>query len=200
VEGASSEINAFGMPMGPFELLDRIGLDVAHHVSRVLLDAFGERLPAPRALESLISAGRTGAKGRSGFYRYGPDGPSRGADPEASRIAGAPRRARRGGQLSDRSAGRLTQVQERLLLQMINEAALALGDGIPRSPLDVDLAMVLGTGFPPFRGGLLRFADSVGSANLVERLEILAGRHGPRFEPSGYLVGLAKTGRGFHPA
>jgi hypothetical protein len=83
---------------------------------------------------------------------------------------------------------------------MINEAAAALGDGIVRSAIDVDLAMIMGTGFPPFRGGLLRFADACGAANLVERLSLLAERHGPRFAPAELLRDLARTGRTFHDA
>ena len=84
------------------------------------------------------------------------------------------------------------------MLPMINEAATALGEGIVRAPVDVDLGMVMGTGFPPFRGGLLRFADSVGAANLVERLGILGERHGPRFAPCGLLKDLARGGRTFY--
>lgn len=199
VEGADREIRAFGMPMGPFELLDRIGLDVAQHVAQVLLAAFGSRFPAPTALDTLTQEGRTGVKGGIGFYRYGEDGKRRGADSEARRIAGA-RRSRKEPELPGRPAGRLSPVQERLVLPMVNEAAVALGEGIVRSAVDVDLAMVMGTGFPPFRGGLLRFADSCGIANLVERLDLLAERHGARFAPAAYLRDLARSGKSFHEA
>ena len=199
VESADEEVRSFGMPVGPFELLDRIGLDVAHHVSKVLLSAFGERFPAPRALERLTAAGRLGTKGGAGFYRYAPDGGRRRSDPEAALIAEAGR-VRRGKAPPGRPAGRLSPVQERLILPMLNEAAVALGEGIVRSPADVDLAMVMGTGFPPFRGGPLRFADSLGAANLVERLDILAERHGRRFAAATHLRDLARSGKNFYPA
>ena len=200
VPSVDAEMRAFGMPMGPFELLDRIGLDVAAHVAGVLAAGFGERIAAPQALAKLTATGRKGFKSGSGFYRYGPGGDKRRADPEAARIAGVPGRARREEPLPGRPAGRLTPVQERLVLPMINEAAIALGEGIVRTPVDVDVAMVLGTGFPPFRGGLLRLADALGTANLVERLEILAERRGRRFTPAGHLRDLASAGRNFHPA
>lgn len=200
VESVDADLRAFGMPMGPFELLDRIGLDVAAHVAGVLAAAFGDRLPAPQTLAKLTAAGRNGIKSGGGFYRYGSGAEKRRYDPESARIAGAPGRARREEALPGRPAGRLTQVQERLVLPMINEAAIALGEGIVRTPVDVDVAMVLGTGFPPFRGGLLRLADSLGTANLVERLEILAERRGKRFAPAGHLRDLASGGRNFHPA
>jgi 3-hydroxyacyl-CoA dehydrogenase/enoyl-CoA hydratase/3-hydroxybutyryl-CoA epimerase len=199
VEEVDGAMRGFGMPMGPFELLDTIGLDVAQHVARVLAAAFGERLPAPRTLEALTAAGRTGAAGRAGFYRYDADGKRRGADRAARRLVVSGEGRPKSREPAGRPAGRLDAVQERLILPMIDEAALALGEGVVRTPVDVDLGMVLGTGFPPFRGGLLRFADSVGTANLVERLEALAGMHGPRFAPAGHLKDLARAGRTFHP-
>jgi len=191
VQATDAEMRAFGMPMGPFELLDRIGLDVAQHVSGVLLAAFGNRFPAPSALEKLTAEGRTGVKSGRGFYRYGRAAKKRGEDRSARTIAEVRGRAR-DAQLPGRPAGRLTPAQERHVLPMINEAATALGEGIVRAPVDVDLGMVMGTGFPPFRGGLLRFADSVGAANLVERLGILGERYGPRFAPCGLLKDLAR--------
>ena len=197
VEEADRQIRGFGMPVGPFELLDRIGLDVAGHVAGVLQGAFGERFAAPGVLAKLTETGRTGARGGLGFYRYGKDGKKQGADREARRIAGA-RRRRAAPEVPGRPAGRLTPIQERLLLPMINEAAAALGEGIVRSPADVDLGTVLGAGFPTFRGGLLRFADTLGAANIVERLEVLAGTFGPRFAPAGHLKDLGRESRGFH--
>lgn len=194
-----AQVREFGMPMGPFELLDTIGLDVAQHVARVLSHAFGDRMPPPTALEAITASGKLGKKGGEGFYLYDAKGAKRGVNREASRIASASKRPRES-EIGGRTAGRLTEMQERLILPMVNEAAIVLGEGIVRTPLDVDLGMVMGTGFPPFRGGLLRFADSAGAANLVERLELLAAKHGRRFAPAEYLKDLARAGRGFHPA
>jgi 3-hydroxyacyl-CoA dehydrogenase/enoyl-CoA hydratase/3-hydroxybutyryl-CoA epimerase len=81
---------------------------------------------------------------------------------------------------------------------MVNEAARTLEDGIARAPGDVDLAMITGTGFPPFRGGLLRWADSLGMSVILEQLLALASRVGPRFEPAPLLSELAAAARGFY--
>ena len=85
----------------------------------------------------------------------------------------------------------------RTLLPMINEAARCLQEGVVRRPGDVDLAMVLGTGFPPFRGGLLRYADSLGIDRVVSRLDVLASRFGTRMAPADLLKEMEKRGRKF---
>lgn len=92
------------------------------------------------------------------------------------------------------------EIRARLLLVMINEAAHVLEDGITDSAGDVDLAMIMGTGFPPFRGGLLRFADEVHPRILLERLREYEAQHGSRFTPAALLEELAESGRGFHSA
>ena len=94
----------------------------------------------------------------------------------------------------------LETLQERLVLAMVNEAAVCLGDGVVREARDVDVAMVLGAGFPSFRGGPLRHADHVGIAGLVDRLSRLADAHGERFRPAGLLRDRAREQRRFHPA
>jgi 3-hydroxyacyl-CoA dehydrogenase len=89
---------------------------------------------------------------------------------------------------------------DRMILPMVNEAALCLVEGIARTPADVDLAMVMGTGFPPFRGGLLRYADSLTLVEVVGRMDRLSSVHGPRFRPVPLLRDLARSGRTFLPA
>ena len=81
---------------------------------------------------------------------------------------------------------------------MVNEAARILEEGIARSPGDVDLAMITGTGFPPFRGGLLRYADGVGLATIVAKLESFERQHGVRFEPAPLLRRKAESDEGFY--
>jgi 3-hydroxyacyl-CoA dehydrogenase/enoyl-CoA hydratase/3-hydroxybutyryl-CoA epimerase len=80
---------------------------------------------------------------------------------------------------------------------MVNEAARCLESSLVRSPAEVDLAMVLGTGFPPFRGGLLRHADTIGLPAVVQSLSLLAQQHGTRFQPARLLLDLVQAGRGF---
>ena len=88
-------------------------------------------------------------------------------------------------------------VVDRAVLIMINEAARCLEEGVVRSAEDLDLALVFGTGFPPFRGGLLRYADTLGAAHVVQRLQTLAGQHGVRFEPCARLREMAQEGTAF---
>jgi 3-hydroxyacyl-CoA dehydrogenase/enoyl-CoA hydratase/3-hydroxybutyryl-CoA epimerase len=187
----------FGMPMGPFALLDQVGLDVVAHVAGVLTAAFGERAPRPSVPQALKEKGWLGRKSGRGFYHYRagdrgePDGGSRSAPNEVNGavyglVGGGGRRS------TDAAAA-----ETRLVLPMINEAVRCLESGIASRPEDVDLAMVLGTGFPPFRGGLLRHADYLTVAVVVQGLQHLADRHGPRFQPARALLDMTRGGRKF---
>ncbi len=193
---------AFGMPMGPCALLDQIGLDVALHVAGVLTEAFRDRAPRSGLLASMKEKGWLGRKSGRGFYVYaGPPGDG-GGDDDGGRRPGAPREANTGVYGLLASAARQpidpAAAENRLVFPMINEAARCLESGIVRAPGQVDLAMVFGTGFPAFRGGLLRHADSLGTATIVQGLEAMAGRYGPRFLAARYLLELARDGRGFY--
>ncbi|HUE77980.1 MAG TPA: 3-hydroxyacyl-CoA dehydrogenase NAD-binding domain-containing protein [Longimicrobiales bacterium] len=194
-EGASiAEIDAalvdFGMPMGPLRLLDEVGLDIARHAGRTMHAAFGARMAPAPALTALEGTDRLGRKNGRGFYEY-EDGKEKHPDPaiyeELRAVVGDDRRP---------MAPRL--IQDRCVLPMVNEAARILEEGIARSAGDVDLAMITGTGFPPFRGGLLRYADTLGTPTILAKLESLRKEHGPRFEPAPLLRRLADGGRGFY--
>jgi 3-hydroxyacyl-CoA dehydrogenase / enoyl-CoA hydratase / 3-hydroxybutyryl-CoA epimerase len=183
-------LRRFGMPMGPLRLLDEVGLDVARHAGAVLALAFGDRLLPPPPLTALEATDLLGRKGGRGFYVY-EDGREKGVNEAIyARLAGAVPERRQ--QLDER------EILDRSLLSMVNEAARVLEDGIAASAADVDLAMITGTGFPPFRGGLLRWADTLGVAAVHSRLETLAARHGPRFAPAPLLAGYAQSGRSFY--
>jgi 3-hydroxyacyl-CoA dehydrogenase/enoyl-CoA hydratase/3-hydroxybutyryl-CoA epimerase len=176
--------------MGPFRLLDEVGLDISRHASAILYEAFGDRMrPAPPLLE-LADTGRLGRKGGLGFYRY-QGGKEKGVDESIYTELGAavPERRRE---------VEAESIRERTILAMINEAARALEDGIVAGADQVDLAMITGTGFPPFRGGLLRYADTIGAPSLLEKLMILEQEHGIRFQPAPLLRELAVAGRGFY--
>ena len=203
-DGASIETidrvaKRFGMPMGPLRLVDEVGIDVSGHAGESLHQALGERLtPAPALLE-LGRTGRLGKKGGLGFYRY-EGGREKGVDesiytelPSVPTPGSAP-----AGPLAGEMGERV--VRRRLVLAMINEAARILGDGIAASAADVDLAMIMGTGFPPFRGGLLRFADTLHPRGIVDRLEQLSDELGPRFAPAPTLVQLASEDRTLYGA
>lgn len=188
----------FGMPMGPFELLDQVGLDVAAHVARAVAPAFGARLTPHPALERMVAYGWLGQKSGKGFYRY------RGKVKVVHRLALARLRDRDRRLLTHRDrrplADRLREARDRMVWLMVNEAACCLGEGLVDRPETIDLGMVLGAGWAPHRGGPLRYADDVGLAQVVVRLDDLAKRLGPRFTPCDELRRRATSGRPFYEA
>jgi 3-hydroxyacyl-CoA dehydrogenase/enoyl-CoA hydratase/3-hydroxybutyryl-CoA epimerase len=177
------------MPVGPIALGDEVGIDVATEVAHTLHAAFGDRLPLPPWIGATTGAGRLGAKSGGGFYRY--DGRERkGPDPEVYALLGLEPRA-------GEADARL--LVERTVLRMVDEAARCLDEGLVAGPGQVDLAMIMGTGFPPFRGGVCRWADSYGPARAVATLERFARTVGPRYEPGAALRRVAEAG-GFYAA
>ncbi len=190
IEELDRALLEFGMPMGPIELIDEVGLDVAEKVGHILHAGFGERMNPPKTFEKLLQEKRLGKKTGSGFYVYsGSDKKEKHLDPAVYGLLGitpVPRKFE------------AQEMVERCVYSMVNEAARCLDEKIVASCEDVDLGMIMGTGFPPFRGGLLRHADSTGLSAIVERLKELSGRLGSRFAPSEALVRYAKKGS-FYP-
>jgi 3-hydroxyacyl-CoA dehydrogenase/enoyl-CoA hydratase/3-hydroxybutyryl-CoA epimerase len=192
VEQIDRALKRFGMPMGPLRLLDEVGLDVARHAGGVMSRAFGDRLAPPPTLTALETTDLLGRKGGRGFYRY-ENGRDQGVNEEIyGRLGSAVPAERR-----DLPVG---EILDRTLFAMVNEAARVLEDGIVAAPGDVDLGMITGTGFPPFRGGLLRWADSLGMREILWRLEQLHTRFGARFEPAALIRERGVQGRGFYSA
>ena len=189
IEALDQAMVDFGMPMGPLRLLDEIGLDVADKVSHILGAAFGDRVDPAGVLEAMVAGGRVGKKGGLGFYRYR-DGAVT-PDPAVYPLADRPSR--------DVITAGPDAWRERMPLARINEAARCLEEAVVESPAQVDLAMIMGTGFPPFRGGLLRHADALGLPVVEARLRALAQAHGARFEPCALLVRMAADGYVFRP-
>jgi 3-hydroxyacyl-CoA dehydrogenase/enoyl-CoA hydratase/3-hydroxybutyryl-CoA epimerase len=183
----------FGMPLGPLELLDEIGLDVAVRAGENLRRATGIT-PSP-LLTALVAQGRLGRKAGLGFYRT--TGSVKRVDADVlGLIESLPSAAPSEGVNAPEFTA---NVQERLVLPMINEAARALTEGAVDRPELVDLAMVLGAGFPSFRGGILRYADSLELAILVERMHALASDGRERYQPAPLLADLVRQGRKFYP-
>ncbi len=180
----------FGMPMGPLRLLDEVGLDVARHVAEVMHEGLGDRMRPAAALAALEGTELLGRKGGRGFYVY--DGErQRGINDEIYERLAPCVPAKRVDIEAD-------VIRTRTVLAMVNEAARVLEDGIARNAGDVDLAMITGTGFPPFRGGLLRYADDVGLALIRDRLDELTSAVGARFTTAGLIRELADAQRGFY--
>ena len=176
----------WGFPVGPVQLTDEVGIDVGAKVGKVLRQEFGDRLAAPAGFEKLIADERKGRKNGRGFYLY-EDGERKGVDESVYAVLGSPP-----SKAMDRG-----EIQERLALQMINEAALCLEEGILRSARDGDIGAIFGLGFPPFLGGPFSYVDKVGAANIVAKLKELAEMHGDRYRPAAILVQHAESGQAF---
>jgi 3-hydroxyacyl-CoA dehydrogenase/enoyl-CoA hydratase/3-hydroxybutyryl-CoA epimerase/enoyl-CoA isomerase len=180
---------AFGMPMGPITLNDLVGLDTALYAGRVVNTAFADRAKTTRILDELVKAGRLGQKSGAGFYSYAKG--ARGADDPA--FAAILERCRPG----KREFGQ-EEITDRLFLPMLNEASRVLTEGIVREPGDVDMGLILGIGFPAFRGGILRWADTLGLPKVLDKLQKYE-KLGARFQPTEQLRQLSAEKKGFYP-
>ena len=181
----------YGMPMGPFELLDEIGCDVGAKAGQVLHAGLGERMaPAPLA-GALHAAGRLGKKTQRGVYLYAGKR-SRERKPDAAFWATLRNQPDGTGPALDEST-----VLDRVFTLMVNEAARCLEEGIVQEASDLDLALIFGIGYPPFRGGLLQYWDTRGIPALVDRLRELEARFGSRFAPADRLLRMAASGERF---
>jgi 3-hydroxyacyl-CoA dehydrogenase/enoyl-CoA hydratase/3-hydroxybutyryl-CoA epimerase/enoyl-CoA isomerase len=179
----------FGMPMGPITLNDMVGLDTSLYAGNVVNTAFADRARPTRILGELVKAGRLGQKSGAGFYSYARG--ARGADDPA--FAAILERVRTG-----RREFTPEEITDRLFLPMLVEASRVLAEGIVREPGDVDMGLILGIGFPPFRGGILRWADTLGLGKVLEKLKRYEAL-GPRFQPTEQMKRLAAEGKGFYP-
>jgi 3-hydroxyacyl-CoA dehydrogenase/enoyl-CoA hydratase/3-hydroxybutyryl-CoA epimerase len=178
----------FGMPMGPIALFDEVGIDVAYKVAKILQNFMGDRIAESTILEKLIEKERLGKKTGKGFYRY--KGKSKEPDPLIPLIIDK----------KDHSGLPQADITKRMVYPMINEAARCLDEGLVSQPRDVDVGMIFGTGFAPFRGGLLKYADSEGITNLAETLESYAQKFGQRFKVSNPLQKMVKSNTKFYDA
>ena len=186
----------FGFPMGPFILVDTIGLDICHDVAGVLLEEYGNRMtPAPLWGE-IFKLGRYGVKNGHGFYEYGAPpyggaapsndwGAATGSDTAVEAVVSRLKK--------DAKAPPSPFSAERLLLAMMNEAALCIQEHVA-SPADIDIAVLAGIGFPQSRGGLLQYADALGIDRILDRLNELYKVHGERFFPAPLIKRMVRAG------
>ena len=178
------DLVSFGMPVGPFTLLDTVGLDIALDVARILHDSYGPRMAPAPLLEAFVKAGRIGIKAGQGFYEYGDVGKG-GFDQSLDELRE---------QVWQRTGRhQMTWSRMRPLLAMVNEAVIALQEGIA-SARDIDLAMAAGTGFPTEKNGPLHLADQLGIDHVLQELEELKEHVGIRFWPAPMLRRLVDAG------
>jgi 3-hydroxyacyl-CoA dehydrogenase / enoyl-CoA hydratase / 3-hydroxybutyryl-CoA epimerase len=177
----------FGMPMGPLRLVDEVGTDVSLHVAETLASHYHRRMAVPEVLARLVKGGQLGRKSGEGFYLH--RGKEAAPSEDAARF------------VKDDSAANLDRVdlELRMVLLMVNEAARCVEEGIVSGPEDVDFAMIMGAGFAPFRGGPLRHADTVGMANLVREMNRLVDAGEERFAPCALLKDLAAKDGKLYP-
>ena len=195
-EGASADAidraaTKFGMPMGPIALHDLVGLDTALFAGQVVSAAFADRAIEMPILEDLVKAGRLGKKSGRGIRQFVGRRGKPAPDPEFETFL-EPHRLE-SGDFSTRD------LQDRLFLPMLLEATRVMEEEIVREPAHADMGLILGIGFPPFRGGLLRWCDSLGAGEILKRLEPFV-ELGPRFAPTDSLATMASNNSTWHAA
>lgn len=189
-------MEGFGWPMGPAYLLDVVGIDTAQHARQVMAEGFPERMTAarPTAIDALVLAGRLGKKNGKGFYLHEVDNKGKSKKlPDASvqELLGDVCYTQR--TVSDE------EIITMMMLPLCLEAVRCLEDGIVESAAEVDMGLVYGIGFPPFRGGALRYIDALGVAKFVALADSLADELGPLYQPTAQLREMATSGLRFYP-
>ena len=184
IKEIDQDMVSFGMPVGPFTLLDTVGLDIALDVARILHRSYGPRMAPAPLLEAFVKAGRMGLKTGKGLYDYGA-AEEGSADQHLERLRAQAR------ELTGRSSMKWSRF--RPLVAMVNEAVIALQEGVA-SARDIDFAMAAGTGFPSDKIGPLHLADQLGIDRVLQELEELQDRVGPRFWPAPMLRRLVDAG------
>ncbi|MCA9802324.1 MAG: enoyl-CoA hydratase/isomerase family protein [Cyanobacteria bacterium HKST-UBA02] len=182
----------FGMPMGAFELCDELGWGLITSVARLLHEKFGERMLPPAVMDRAMTMGIDGKKTNAGCYLW--EDSNRKLSINQDFIEKADVRT------SDEPVeeAKALEIQDRLILPMIDEAARCLEEKVVRKARDIDLAIIIGAGFPPFRGGLLRYADELGIDYVVQGLERIYANHEPKRSVSSMLLEMQQAGRKFY--
>lgn len=179
-------IKDFGMPMGPFTLADTVGIDIGYKVATILNEAYGQRMPVAPIIEKIYNKKELGVKTGSGFYTY-KGKKAKDVNPNVT-------------QLLDKKSKILNDedIINRCIFIMINEASRCLEEGIVDDPNIIDFAMITGTGFPPYKGGLCTLANKIGIKNVVKSLEKYEKSYGERFKPSSLLLKLQEQDKDFN--
>jgi len=194
VDGAAVEgaITDFGMPMGPASLADLTGIDIGYHVGKTYEKRLGERYKMHPLTELIYQTGCYGRKTGAGYFDYSGDQPV-----PNLKVVEVVQKYLKDNKVSPKEMSNQDIIDAMLALG-INEAALMIEGGICDRPQDMDLAMIYGTGFPPYRGGILRYADKWGLKNVYDKLADLEKQYGPRFKPADLVKEMAESGKTFY--
>ena len=179
IERIDSIIKDFGMPMGPFTLADTVGIDIGYKVANILNEAYKDRMPIASIIEKMYEKNLLGVKTKEGFYEY--TGRDKYPNSHVTSML--------------ENNGRIFEDEEivqRCLYIMINEASRCLEENIVTEASVIDFAMITGTGFPAYKGGLLSYANEIGLKNILESLRKFEKDYGERFKPSNLLVRLVE--------
>lgn len=188
IEALDKAVLNFGMPMGACRLMDEVGIDVCAHVGEIMQEGLGERAKANQLSTKATEKNLLGKKNKKGFYTYDDNGKSLGVNSDMLKLLP-----------SSNKAMDETTIQMRLVLPMINEAANILGEKIVADAASVDLGLIFGIGFPPFRGGLLWYADCEGLDRIKTAIESFAKEvSSTRYQLSDYLVNLVEQKKKFY--
>jgi 3-hydroxyacyl-CoA dehydrogenase/enoyl-CoA hydratase/3-hydroxybutyryl-CoA epimerase len=197
VDKLDAALVGFGFPVGPITLMDEVGLDVGGKVGQVMVESFGDRMMPGEGVRRVVESGRTGRKGKSGFYLYDAAGKKGAVDPSVYQFVRAGDRDTP--PAADAIGLDATEIAQRCVLVMVNEAARCLEENVLRSPRDGDIGAVFGLGFPPFHGGPFRYMDARGIEETVRQLEHYDVRFPGRFTPADILVSMARSQQRFYP-
>jgi 3-hydroxyacyl-CoA dehydrogenase/enoyl-CoA hydratase/carnithine racemase len=182
----------FGLPMGPATLSDLTGMDINYHVVKTFEKAFGERWKMNPLYERVYQTGCYGRKTGAGWFDYSGEKPV--PNPKVVAVIE--------NFLKEQGVGPKSmtpqEIVDRMMARAINEAAFMIQEGICDRPQDMDLAMIYGTGFPPYRGGILRYADAWGIGNVYQHLLKLEKEYGVRLKPCSLLKEMAEKGETFY--
>jgi 3-hydroxyacyl-CoA dehydrogenase len=194
VDGALVEeaMTDFGMPMGPAALADLTGIDINYHVNKNFERRLGDRYKVHPLTERIYQTGCYGRKTGAGYFDYSGEKPL-----PNQKVAEVIQKYLKENKVSPEKISK-QEVVDTLLALGINEAALMIEQGICDRPQDMDLAMIYGTGFPPYRGGILRYADKWGLKNVFEKLVELEKQYGARFKPAVQIKDMAESGKTFY--
>jgi 3-hydroxyacyl-CoA dehydrogenase len=182
----------FGMPMGPATLSDLTGIDINYRVNRTFEKRLGERYKVHPLTEVVYRTGCYGRKTGAGYFDYSGEKPV-----PNQKVVDAVRQYLKENNVAPKEVSR-QEVVDLMLANGINEAAYMIQEGICDRPQDMDLAMIYGTGFPPYRGGILRVADQWGLQNVYKKLLELEKHYGVRFRPAELIKEMAESGKTFY--
>ncbi|MCG6911084.1 MAG: enoyl-CoA hydratase/isomerase family protein [Deltaproteobacteria bacterium] len=194
VDGAAVEqaMLNFGMPMGPATLADLTGIDINYHVNKTFEKKLGERYAVHPLTELIYQIGDYGRKTGAGYMDYSGDAPV-----PNPRVVDVVKTYYADNGVTPREVPE-QEIVDLMLANGINEAAYMMEEGICDRPQDMDLAMIYGTGFPPYRGGILRYADRWGLDKVYEKLVALEKAYGVHFKPAGMIKTMAESGKKFY--